>query len=311
MDLKKVTSKFNFYQQVRILLLKLRTDKMSAIETLDKKIHFTSTLSLNSPNGQVERIESDFTGEPVIVTVSVNGLTGAMGALPTVYSEWLIERHTNYSDTCAKAFFDIFGHRLYCLDYLAWQKNHLYARAELESEQPLHKENLALTGLLNSFSYFGAEYYAHIFSLSVKSMVNLEVWLGHYYSVPVHVTPFTGGWSSVHLSETCNLGMKQQPLKIAPMIGHFRWDFQSYFTVTLGPMKESLSQAYLPEGEFYHDLWERINYYVGPGLNFKVFLNLIDGNSSPLGEGQLGRHLCIGDQLKSRLLQVYHPSNFS
>lgn len=289
----------------------LRIDKLSTTEVLDKKFQFISTLSLESPNGQIASIEQNFPEDSVIVTVNNNGLTGAMGALPTVYSEWLIDRHYNYSDNSAKAFLDIFGHRLYCLDYLAWQKNHLYARAESESEQPLHKANLALTGLLNSSSVFGSEYYAHLFSSSVKSMVNLEVWLGHYYGVQVTVTPFTGGWSSVENSETCQLGVQAQLLETAPMIGHFRWDVQSYFNITLGPMKESNSHHYLPDGEFHHELWYRIHNYVGPGLNFKVFLHLISESRSPLGDGQIGRHMCIGDQVASRLLQICKPNSLA
>lgn len=310
MDLITIVSKFNFYQQVRTLLHKLRTDELSGTEVLDKKIHFVSTLSLDSPDGQVAKIEHDVAGDSVVVTVNMNGLTGAMGALPTAYSEWLLERHYIYSDKSAKAFLDIFGHRLYCLDYLAWQKNHLYARVEVEREKPLHRANLALTGLLNSRSIFDSEHYAHLFSSSVKSMVNLEVWLGHYYGVTVHITPFVGSWSSVDCNETCLLGMAEQPLGIAPMLGHFRWDIQSYFNITFGPIYESDSYPYLPDGELYQELWNRIFYYVGPGLNFKVFLNIVGGIPSSLGEEQLGRHMCIGSKEKSRLLQVCKPFNF-
>lgn len=101
----------------------------------------------------------------------------------------MIGRQYRYGDHSAKAFLDIFGHRLYCLDFLAWQKNHLYALAEAQTGSPLQQATLSLTGLLTSQSISGGENYAHLFSSPVRSMVNLEVWLSHYYAVPVEITP--------------------------------------------------------------------------------------------------------------------------
>ncbi|MGG9016259.1 type VI secretion system baseplate subunit TssG, partial [Escherichia coli] len=53
------------------------------------------------------------------------GLTGAAGALPVAYTEWLIEKKLRYNDYAPKAFMDMFDHRMYCLSSLSWQKMHL------------------------------------------------------------------------------------------------------------------------------------------------------------------------------------------
>lgn len=313
MDLTRITSKFNFYQQVRTLLHKLRDGKTPASEIVDSKLQLISTLSLEAPDGQIASIKQATQEDPLNVTLSQNGLTGAMGALPNVYSEWMIERQYRYGDHSAKAFLDIFGHRLYCLDYLAWQKNHLYALAESETQPPLQQATLALTGLLTSASMFGGGNYAHLFSSPVRSLVNLEVWLSHYYSVPAHITPFTGGWKTVDKSEHCQLGSPGQTLDTAPMIGRARWEVQSHFDVTLGPMEQDKSQHFTPQGKFYPELWERIREYVGPGLDFTIHLSISSLGSTPLplGAGQLGLDICLGRNDPTRVRQVCLPVHTS
>ncbi|WP_421671109.1 type VI secretion system baseplate subunit TssG [Rahnella sp. EDr1-12] len=313
MDLTRITSRFNFYQQVRTLLHKLRhrnapADTPSA-DLLDARLRLISTLSLEAPAGQIASIEQETPEDPLRVTVWQNGMTGALGALPTAYSEWMIERHYRYGDHSAKAFLDMFGHRLYCLDYLAWQKNHLYARAESETQPPLQQATLALTGLLTSMSVSGGENYAHLFSSPVRSLVNLEVWLSHYYGVPVHITPFTGGWKTVDSAEHCQLGKPGQTLDTAPMIGRVRWEVQSHFDVTFGPMDQNQSQHFIPQGKFYQEIWGRIQEYVGPGLDFSIHLSISSRHTLPvpLGSGQLGLGICIGHRDPEQLLKVCLP----
>lgn len=313
MDLTRITSKFNFYQQVRTLLRKFQDGKTPAAEILDNKLYFVSTLTLDAPDGEIAGIEQERPEGPVKITVWKNGLTGAMGALPTVYSEWMIERQYRYGDHSAKSFLDVFGHRLYCLDYLAWQKNHFYAHAESYAEPPLKQATLAFTGLLISSSMFNEEHYAHLFSSPVRSLVNLEVWLSHYYGTPAHIAPFTGKWKSVDETAQCQLGKPGQTLECAPMIGRVHWEVQSNFDVTLGPMEQERSQHFLPQGKFYQEIWARIREYVGPGLDFKIYLSITTDNSSPspLGEGQLGQHISIGRRASARILPVYVPNNMT
>lgn len=309
MDLTRITSRFNFYQQVRTLLHKLRGGKTATADILDTKLQLVSALSLEAQSGQIASIEQEMPGDPLRITVWQNGLTGAQGALPTAYTEWMIERQYRYGDHSAKAFLDMYGHRLYCLDYLAWQKNHLYALAESETQLPLQQATLALTGLLTSMSVSGGENYAHLFSSPVRSLVNLEVWLSHYYGVPVHITPFTGGWKTVDESEYCQLGKPGQTLEVAPMIGRVRWEVQSHFDVTFGPMEQERSQHFIPQGKFYQEIWARIREYVGPGLDFSIHLNISSGNSppAPLGDGRLGLDICIGHRDPASVLHVCLP----
>ncbi|SUY92965.1 Uncharacterized protein conserved in bacteria [Buttiauxella agrestis] len=309
MDLTRITSRFNFYQQLRTLLRKLRDGKTPEPEVLNSKLKLISSLSMETPQGQIASIRQDTSEDPLSITLWQNGLTGAMGALPNAYSEWMIERHYRYGDHGAKDFLDIFGHRLYCLDYLAWQKNHLYAHAESDQPPPLKQATLALSGLLTSPSMFGGETYAHLFAAPVRSLVNLEVWLSHYYGVPARINPFTGCWKIIDDTEICRLGQPVQTLETAPMIGRARWEVQSHFDVTFGPMEQVMSHHFIPQGKFYQGLWSRIREYVGPGLDFTVHLNVSNRNQSlvPLGTGQLGLNMCIGYNDPTQMHQICLP----
>jgi len=309
MDLTRITSRFNFYQQVRTLVRKLRVGSNATADIMDTALQFVAPLSLEAPTGQIASIEQETADHPLRITVWQNGLTGALGTLPIAYTEWMIGRQYRYGDHSAKAFLDIFGHRLYCLDYLAWEKNHLYALAESQIQPPLQQATLALTGLLTSQSVSGGENYAHLFSTPVRSLVNLEVWLSHYYGVPVHITPFTGGWKTVEETEHCQLGRPGQILETAPMIGRVRWEVQSHFDVTFGPMEQVRSQNFIPQGKFYLEMWGRIREYVGPRLDFSIHLLISSGNSPsvPLGGCQLGLDICIGQRDPNALRHICLP----
>lgn len=306
MALRKIVSKFNAWQQVRTLLLKLADSKMSLVDLLDKKLRMTSTLSLSSPDGQVVKIEEESPNAPMTITLWQNGLTGALGALPLAYSEWMTERYYRYGDLSAKAFISIFEHRLYCLSYLAWQKNRLYVRAEFEPEIALKQEILALCGLLNTKPISMTERYGHLFTLPVRSQVNLGIWLSHYYRVPVTITPFVCVWQPVAESERCQLGCCRRTLGVALIIGEGRKDMQSHFRVQVGPVTDAVSHTFLPGGTNYQDIWIRIRQYVGLTLNFSIYLSIIN-DLLPLGDSRLGLNAAIGSADSCATHQVCLP----
>lgn len=311
MDLTRITSKFSFYQQVRTLLCKLRDGKMTMPEILDRKLFLVSTLSLKTSDGQVAGIERESSEEPIKVTLFKEGLTGSLGVLPTIYSEWMIARHYRYGDQSAKAFLDIFDHRLYCLNYLAWQKNHFYAHAEFDVKRPLQQVTLACCGFLTAGSTLNGERYAHLFSSSVRTLANLEAWLSHCFNTPVQIQPFIGKWLTVNESERCRLGHYVQKLESAPLIGTVRWDIQSHFNVRLGPMKQLDAQRFIPHGKLHQEIWQCIRDYVGPVLEFTIYLEINDCETAPLGTAQLGFSASISQNEAMTTRQVYLPDYYS
>lgn len=306
MDLIPVVSKFNFYQQIRLLLRKLRDGHTPEETLLDEQLHITSSLSMDAPGGQIESITHEKAGAPVEVTACYNGLTGSLGALPTVYSEWMITRYYRYGDRSAKAFIDLFGHRLYCLDYLAWQKHNLCALAESRAEPPLHTAILALTGRFTSQSHQENTRYASLFAAPVRSMVNLEQLLRQMFGVPAQIIPFTGGWQPVPAQECCQLGNPHHTLATAPMMGLSRLELHASFDVVLGPMTPEMSRRFTPQGTAWRAVWKAIRDYVGPVVNFSVSLSIQSTDSAPrpLGQQVLGLNLCLGTNAAAHLYQV-------
>ena len=309
MALIPIVSKFHFYQQIRLLLRKLRNGNIPDATLLDEKLQLISTLSLDAPNGDVEILRQDSPDVPLQVIAWHNGLTGSMGALPTAYSEWMIERQYRYSDHSAKAFIDIFSHRLYCLDYLAWQKHHLCALAESEGQPPLQTVILALSGLLMSAPSPALAQHALLFASPVRSMVNLECWLNRLFGVPAQIIPFTGGWRSVPEHECCQLGNPAQTLATGPMIGITRLEPQVHFDVVLGPMSPETSRRFTPPGDIWLEVWSRVRDYVGPVLDFSVSLAISSTGLTPrpLGMSALGLELCLGRNSKQHLHQIRLP----
>lgn len=309
MALIPVVSKFNLFQQIRLLLRLCRDGKTSDAALLNEKLRITSPLTLDAPQGQVGRLSQESADAPVEISALYNGLTGAVGALPTAYSEWLIERQYRYNDGAAKAFIDLFEHRLYCLDYLAWQKHHLYALAEAQTTQPLHQEILALSGLLNTTSRALSQH-ATLFASPVRSMVNLECWISQHFGVPAMIHPFTGGWRKVDSYECCQLGNSTNSLKVAPMIGCMRREAHSHFDVFLGPMSPEASQRFTSYSAEREELWSCVRDYVGPVLEFSVSLIISGTGLVPrlLGQSALGLDLCLGHHDASYLHQVRLPA---
>ena len=57
MALIPIKNKFNLFCQIKYLILKLKSGNKKLDETIDDNFNFTSTLSLDSPNGQIEKIQ--------------------------------------------------------------------------------------------------------------------------------------------------------------------------------------------------------------------------------------------------------------
>lgn len=296
MDLNHCGNRKNFFNQVRQILKTVSRQYQGDKEKLlDEKIQFVSPLSLDAPKGDVGEI-SLTSDKRWRVNVWSRGLTGALGALPTVYTEWLIERYYRYGDRAGKAFLDIFTHRLQCLRFLAWERYHYYAQAELREEMPLAEATQALCGVLHEQSSFSDGRYASLLAPAVRSMVNLESLLHHALTVPVSIRPFSRRWQRADPALCCQLGNAVYPLGYAPMLGSTRWEHQNCFLLTLGPLTQQQALRFFPGEKDYSRLCVQLREYLGPGLDFEIDI-CIDNHSSPLkplAESQLGRDACLG-----------------
>jgi type VI secretion system protein ImpH len=291
-----IASKFNLFQQIRLLLRTFRKYNSDDEILLNEKIRIASGISLAAPEGEVEKIHQDHPDHPIHVVASKFGLTGTYGALPTVYTEWLINCYYALGDSGPKAFFDIFDHRLYCLNYLAWKKTHLYAAVESAESFVMDKISSALNGSLLSRLPCILDSALHVPDSSDRSMIGLERWLSCNFNTPVAITPFTGGWSKIRKPERCLLGPGNLTLGNAPVIGSMRLDRSVHFTVSLGPMTDDQCNHLIKAPSALSKLKQYIYNYVGPVLDFSIFLIVKKSPESnlPLGHGILGQSICLG-----------------
>ena len=120
----------HFFQAVRLLgrLYPDRTPVGLFVSPANEVVRFSSVPSLSFPASEIQDFAISSDGQPAL-SVNFMGLSAAVGVLPSVYTEFLLER-SREKDRGPGDFFDIFNHRLISLFYRGWQKNHFYIAFE-------------------------------------------------------------------------------------------------------------------------------------------------------------------------------------
>lgn len=296
MAITPLSHSYSFYQQVRLLLRRLRPRSLRDLEpTLGKHFSFTSPVTLDAPESEVGKVEAINDSLWEIETLT-HGMTGVHGALPTAYTEWIIHRYYRYGDQSARAFLDIFNNRMQSLRYRAWLKYHYYALAEVSEELPLSKALYALAGVSDSSDTFQDTSSLAIFAHPVRTMMRLEIWLKWLFNAEIRIIPFVQCWQPVPIEQQCRLGSLSLCLGQAPVIGHVYRDIQSRFRIIIGPLSAGDAARFLPDGPDYLRLWRRIYDYVGSSLEFDGELQISHSKETikPVGRGILGLNLCLG-----------------
>lgn len=316
MAVNRVFNSRSFVQQVRVMLRRLSRSQGGQKESeymnqlLEEKLYFVSPLSLDAPTGEIGEVSELNDGHCCQVEVYSWGLTGAEGAMPVAYTEWLIERYYRYGDRSAKYFFDIFNHRLHILRFLAWRKYRFYANQEFYGFSTLTTPLRSLSGVLHSSARLQHLEYAGLFAQPVRSLVCLEQWLQHRFSIPVQIKPFTGRWSALHTGECCQLGRVHQTLAQSPAIGSVFWDLQTCFIIELGPLTHKTARSFLNQSDEYQSFIRHVRDFVGVGLVFSLELLIQNTNEvTRLGSGELGFDICLGSQMGSQVRRIRLPVN--
>ncbi len=306
----KDRSKFSFFNKVRVLLKKLLKPNEGIDDVIDTHFRFTSSLSLDTPDGQIENIYQDEKNGTYHLTLFNNGLTGAAGILPVVYTEWLIERKLRYNDNAPKAFMDMFDHRMYCLSYLAWQKMHLLGDENRRDDNVLNNVLLSLGGVSpHTISVTGLAYTA-LYAQSVRSLSGLELLLSSLYQIKVSIIPFRGTFENTDPHEQVVLGNSQYSLGEGPIIGNVRWVVDSNFDVILGPVDYKKALEFMSGNEFNHVIKQQIKSYIGNFLEFKIYLIIYSSNNDNQmsTNRKLGYNISIGsgvEKYKERCVCIF------
>lgn len=237
---------------------------------------------------------------PCQLSVNFLGLAGPNGPLPMPFSERLMER-VRVQDTAFRDFLDIFNHRILSLFHRIRKKYWV----GLSTQTP---ENTPFAQILFSFLGVGGDafrnrmgvpdrgllYYAGLLWKSPRSTSGLEIFLGHYFNVPVKVTPFCGQWLAIDKDQQTAIGMQghYQCLGQDASLGDKFWDTRSRILITIGPLNDRRFRAFLPDGGVaFQSFCELTRFYLGIEHSFDIRLIM---KASDVESTQMKEHTTLG-----------------
>jgi type VI secretion system protein ImpH len=303
---------FDFFQAVR-LLGRTAPDRVPVGQDgphAREVARFIQYLSLNFPASSIDELEraygprfarpaqappvqddGDGDGKPPRMVTTFMGLIGPMGALPTVYTEELINTPARRRGA-AIDFLDLFHHRLVSFFYRAWEKYNLPALWEKGAKAgsgpgvgndpfSVHLFDLIGLGLAplrdrQAFPDASLLYHVGIFAQRHRSAVMLERLLRDQFGHPVTVRSFSGQWLRLEPEQRSRPGRRGtfNALGRDAVAGRKVWDVQSKFRVRIGPLDFRQFRALLPGGTGSGRLMHLVRYYVRAELDFDVQLIL-------------------------------------
>lgn len=290
--------RFDFYQAVRLLEVmfphRKRTGEAGDPDT--DVVRFRSRVAFDFPPSDIDSLTRNGGGSPAEMLVNFMGLAGAQGPLPAAVTE-LVYRRARQNDPSFRDFLDIFNHRLVSLMYQARKK----FRVALHTGTP---DRHGFAGLLRALVGLGTPgvsdrmavadrslvRYAGQLSRAPRSMVGLTGILGHYFKVPVALTPFQGKWLYLDESQTTRLGRRGQNSVLGKNVvtGRRVWDQAAGAELSLGPLSRDEFDQFLPNGGAHDELTAITRFYAGEEIDFRARLTLKASEVPTLRLGKAG-----------------------
>lgn len=288
---------FKFFQAVRLLeqmypeRAAVGRDSLPAAEV----VRFRSRPSLDFPASEVHElreVDEDFTDfRKVEMFVNFMGMVGAVGVLPSHYTELVVER-VRYRDKTLWDFLDIFTHRAVSLFFRAWEKYRFpigYERAANSKNQRGVENTNDFTDFLFDFVGLGTRGlrgkmnlpdesllpYAGLISNKPVSVAAIEQTVNDYFAVPVKVEQFYGQWLSLDQESITRLGNVNSTLGASAVVGTRIFDVQSKFRVKIGAVGFEKFKAFLPNGTAHQAVCSTIRFLVGEEFDFDLQLILV------------------------------------
>ena len=289
-----------FFQAVRLLerLYPERRPVGLFVAPGQEVVRFSSVPTFSFPASEIQGLERA-TDHQLKMSVNFMGLSAAVGALPHVYTDFLLER-AKAKDRGPGDFFDLFNHRLISLFYRAWQKYRFYVAYErtgagddVISTRLLDLIGLGTKGLTRRMQIADEAclYYTSLLSQRRPTAQSLKQLLEDYFGVPVEVLQFTGTWNRLppeNQSFLRDAGMFCERLGMGTIVGDEVWDQHGTVTIRLGPMKFERYQQFLPGGDAHRDLRSWLRFYANREFDFIVQLVLEREETPPMEIGVAG-----------------------
>jgi type VI secretion system protein ImpH len=276
----------HFFQAVRLLgrLYPERNPVGLFFSPSTEVVRFSSVPTLSFPASEIQDLELNADSQPVM-SVNFMGLSAAVGALPNVYTEFLMER-AREKDRGPGEFFDIFNHRIISLFYRGWQKHHFYVAFErsgsgddLITEKLLDLIGLGTESLTHRMQIDDEAclYYSALLSQRRPTAQGLRQLLEDYFEVPVSVQQFTGMWRRLPAeNQTFLRGTDSfcERLGMGTIVGDEAFDQHGTVTVRIGPLSFERYQEFLPGASANRELRAWLRIYTNREFDFVIRLVL-------------------------------------
>ncbi len=237
--LKNEPYSFDFDQAVVILeqLQKLFPENSKGIiplgdssELTQEALTIKSHVSFSMPASELQKL--DIVNKPIL-WINFLGLAGALGPLPTPYTEMVVER-TRMKDTGFRDFLDIFNHRMASMWHRLHKKTNVGIAQVLPENSFFGECLLRLSGLCSEkdidktgLSQKALLTYQNLFWKQPHSSMGLSQLISHQFNVKAQVRDFQGAWRRVDMDEVSRIGVSEgqwNKLGQTSILGSRCWD---------------------------------------------------------------------------------------
>jgi type VI secretion system protein ImpH len=289
-----------FFQAVR-LLERLFPDRKPVglfVSPTTEVVQFSSVPTLAFPASEIQDLQTGKDGQ-LKMFVNFMGLSAAVGVLPHVYTEFLLER-ARAKDRSPAEFFDIFNHRMISLFYRGWQKYRFYIAYERTgaNDDAISARLLDLIGLGTEsltrrmdIADDACLYYVGLLSQRRPTAQGLKQLLEDYFEVKVGVEQFTGTWRRLppgNLTFLRDSGSFCERLGMGTIVGDEAWDQHGAITIRLGPLSFERYREFLPGGRANKELRAWLRMYTNREFDFVIQLVLERAEVPPMNLGDTG-----------------------
>ena len=251
---------FNVFQLMRLLLCKAATNL-----PMEKRLRFKADLSAAFPASEFSRLRvqgvatetgNESSVDEVIEITSANFcIASVLGPLPEPFTEWVRDLVAERVPAMAD-FLDIFNQRINVLRFELKQKQTLALNSLAPGRTDVAQDLAALMGLATP-------------SLAQQVPLPPRAWLGlagllanrrKNAATAVHVltlvlqakvklTPFVGGWQTIHARDTTKLGLSNQRLGQQSLLGQRVWDQHARIRLDIATLSYSAACELLPPNQ--------------------------------------------------------------
>ncbi|WP_295990245.1 type VI secretion system baseplate subunit TssG [Rugamonas sp.] len=298
--------RFQFVQAVRILLRWLAQNGVPQEHALAHVLRFRNSLSLNFPASEIEALATwpsacvtdtdlmralrESPGTQIALTPTFLGLLGVNGTLPLHKTGRVAMAEQWDGDTSARAFIDLFSHRMVGMFFQAWGKYRLEHQFDLGGKDGQWQLLTALVGVHGGagpaagrrLSDHVAAYYAALLRTRPVSASTVSRVLTDHFGVPIELEPFVEAWDHIPDNKRSKLGGKVSRLGHGATLGGRlrRWDIRT--RLNIGPVDKADFERFLPRSVAAVALAEMVSLFGLPNLEFEVRLILKPSCLKPL-----------------------------